>query len=240
MVGWLCAHVYMACVLPCVPRHSHGSKTNYRSKNEVAFFIFGGSFLDERNNNYINTTTLDQANFWPYGETYFKFPTGRLSDGWLHNGVNFSFGGAGALVETFQGSVETEHGLLDESVHAVEADPVPKTPLLETELAKQKKPITFMTFNLTGLQEFETLEGNSLSPSQGRNNQANGPVNSMAEGEVVTKERFEHTKSMLKAELRGIQERYFHMSLKYAEVESEREELVMKLKAAKNKKGWLS
>lgn len=76
------------------------------------------------------------------------------------------------------------------------------------------------------------------SPSQDRNNQANGPVKSMAE-ELVTKEKFERTKSMLEAELRDIQERYFHMSLKYAEVEAEREELVMKLKATR-KKGWLS
>ena len=52
-------------------------------KHEVALFIFGDSFLDAGNNNYINTTTLDQANFWPYGETYFKFPTGRFSDGRL-------------------------------------------------------------------------------------------------------------------------------------------------------------
>lgn len=49
----------------------------------AALFIFGDSFLDSGNNNYINTTTLDQANFWPYGETYFKFPTGRFSDGRL-------------------------------------------------------------------------------------------------------------------------------------------------------------
>lgn len=61
----------------------------------------------------------------------------------------------------------------------------------------------------------------------------------MAE-EVVTKEKFERIKSVLEADLRDIQERYFHMSLKYAEVEAEREELVMKLKATKNKKGWLS
>lgn len=49
----------------------------------VPFFLFGDSFLDVGNNNYINTSTLDQANFWPYGETYFKFPTGRFSDGRL-------------------------------------------------------------------------------------------------------------------------------------------------------------
>lgn len=49
----------------------------------AALFIFGDSFFDSGNNNYISTTTLDQANFWPYGETYFNFPTGRFSDGRL-------------------------------------------------------------------------------------------------------------------------------------------------------------
>ncbi|KAA0053547.1 GDSL esterase/lipase 5 [Cucumis melo var. makuwa] len=99
-------------------------------ENHAAFFIFGDSFLDAGNNNYINTTTLDQANFWPYGQTHFRFPTGRFSDGRLvsdfiaefaklplispflqpgfhqyHYGVNFASAGAGALSETFHGSV---------------------------------------------------------------------------------------------------------------------------------------
>lgn len=59
-----------------------GSKTDYYRSNK-ALFIFGDSFLDAGNNNYINTTTFDQANFLPYGETYFNFPTGRFSDGRL-------------------------------------------------------------------------------------------------------------------------------------------------------------
>jgi len=63
--------------------HIHGSKIDPRSIKHVPLFIFGDSFLDAGNNNYINTTALDQANFWPYGETYFKFPTGRFSDGRL-------------------------------------------------------------------------------------------------------------------------------------------------------------
>ncbi|KAL3511573.1 hypothetical protein ACH5RR_024290 [Cinchona calisaya] len=98
----------------------------------AALFIFGDSYFDAGNNNYINTTTLDQANFWPYGETYFNFPTGRFSNGRLisdfiaeyakvpliapflqpgnqeymmTNGVNFASAGAGALDETFQGEV---------------------------------------------------------------------------------------------------------------------------------------
>ncbi|EXB38254.1 GDSL esterase/lipase 5 [Morus notabilis] len=103
---------------------------HYLPKTHVALFIFGDSFLDAGNNNYINTTTLDQANFWPYGETFFGFPTGRFSDGRLisdfiagyanlplippflqpgfrhyYDGVNFASSGAGALDETFQGSV---------------------------------------------------------------------------------------------------------------------------------------
>ncbi|CAO2824659.1 unnamed protein product [Amaranthus hypochondriacus] len=97
-------------------------------------FIFGDSILDVGNNNYINTTTLDQANFWPYGITFFHFPTGRFSDGRLisdfiaeyaglpliqaylqpgkhgfYDGVNFASAGGGALIETFQGSVIDLH-----------------------------------------------------------------------------------------------------------------------------------
>lgn len=52
----------------------------------------------------------------------------------------------------------------------------------------------------------------------------------------MTREKFERTKSMLEAELRDIQERYLNMSLKYAEVEGQREELVMKLRLAKKNK----
>lgn len=50
----------------------------------------------------------------------------------------------------------------------------------------------------------------------------------------MAKEKNESIISAQEAELRDIRERYFHISLKYAEVEHEREELVMKLKAAKN------
>ena len=50
-------------------------------KNHVALFVFGDSLFDPGNNNYINT--IGQANFPPYGETFFKYPTGRFSDGRL-------------------------------------------------------------------------------------------------------------------------------------------------------------
>ncbi|BAT96045.1 hypothetical protein LR48_Vigan02g073100 [Vigna angularis] len=123
--------------------------------------------------------------------------------------------------------VETELGLLDENVHAVEVDPLSKIQLCDNELAKANEA------NNNYEAQFHR------SPSRGQKIQADGPLKSMAE-EVVTKEKFERIKSVLEADLRDIQERYFHMSLKYAEVEAEREELVMKLKATKNKKGWLS
>lgn len=56
---------------------------NIDNNNVTALFIFGDSFLDAGNNNYINTSTLDQANFPPYGQTFFGLPTGRFSDGRL-------------------------------------------------------------------------------------------------------------------------------------------------------------
>ncbi|XP_050233913.1 GDSL esterase/lipase 5 [Mercurialis annua] len=106
------------------------SKSVLHSTKHVPLFIFGDSFLDAGNNNYINTTTLDQANFWPYGHTFFNFPTGRFSDGRIISdfiaeyanlpliapflqpgnvqylyGVNFASAGAGVLAETFKGDV---------------------------------------------------------------------------------------------------------------------------------------
>lgn len=49
----------------------------------IALFVFGDSLYDPGNNNYINTTPEFQANFFPYGESYFNPPSGRFSDGRL-------------------------------------------------------------------------------------------------------------------------------------------------------------
>lgn len=57
---------------------------------------------------------------------------------------------------------------------------------------------------------------------------------------VVPRERYERTKSSLETELRDLRERYFHMSLRFAEVEAQREDLVMKLKTMKTGKRWFS
>ncbi|XP_024024536.1 GDSL esterase/lipase 1 isoform X1 [Morus notabilis] len=96
----------------------------------VAFFIFGDSIFDAGNNNYINTSPRFQANYWPYGESFFNTSTGRATNGRtipdfisdyaklplippylqpdIHDyvyGVNFASIGAGTLVETHPGLV---------------------------------------------------------------------------------------------------------------------------------------
>ncbi|KAL0853350.1 hypothetical protein Bca101_058502 [Brassica carinata] len=95
------------------------AKLSYDGDNDnvTALFIFGDSFLDAGNNNYINTSTLDQANFPPYAE-YAKLPLipPFLEPGDSQKklcGVNFASAGAGALVETFQGSVISLRTQLD-------------------------------------------------------------------------------------------------------------------------------
>ncbi|WCJ39328.1 GDSL lipase [Euphorbia peplus] len=94
-----------------------------------ALFIFGDSLFDAGNNNYIKSATF-KANIWPYGESFFMYPTGRFSDGriipdfiaeyqklplvppflkpgkkYYEYGVNFASAGAGALLETLEGTV---------------------------------------------------------------------------------------------------------------------------------------
>ncbi|KAL7096756.1 hypothetical protein ACP275_10G099600 [Erythranthe tilingii] len=52
--------------------------------------------------------------------------------------------------------------------------------------------------------------------------------------------RYERTKSSFETELRELRERYLEMSLKYAEVETQREDLVMQLKATRSGKRWFA
>lgn len=70
---------FVLCSTLLISAHAYPSL----SKKHVALFLFGDSFFDAGNNNYINTTIQFQANFWPYGETFFNYPTGRASDGRL-------------------------------------------------------------------------------------------------------------------------------------------------------------
>lgn len=50
-------------------------------KSHTALFVFGDSLFDIGNNNYINTTSDVQANIFPYGQTFFNYPSGRITDG---------------------------------------------------------------------------------------------------------------------------------------------------------------
>ncbi|KAK8685542.1 hypothetical protein V6N13_041542 [Hibiscus sabdariffa] len=76
--------------------------------------------------------------------------------------------------------------------------------------------------------------------SKGQISQSNTSRKPSIEGEVVEKEKYERTKSYLEVELSDIREQYLQMSLKYAEVQAQREELVMKLKGVKSIKMWFS
>ncbi|GMH22026.1 hypothetical protein Nepgr_023869 [Nepenthes gracilis] len=103
---------------------------------EVPFFVFGDSLFDPSNNNYLNGTIAGQATAWPYGETFFKRATGRLSDGrivpdftaeffrlpiWkpylepgqrrFAGGANFASGGAGVLSQTHPGTISLREQL---------------------------------------------------------------------------------------------------------------------------------
>ncbi|PRQ51701.1 putative SGNH hydrolase-type esterase domain-containing protein [Rosa chinensis] len=121
-------YVLAFCATLLIQSGCYGHSVHQRK--HTALFIFGDSTFDVGNNNYINTSTYFQANFFPYGETFFSHPTGRFSDGRLipdiiaeyanlpmippylqpgfdnyTNGVNFASSGAGVLAETHQGFV---------------------------------------------------------------------------------------------------------------------------------------
>ncbi|KAL1545784.1 hypothetical protein AAHA92_22468 [Salvia divinorum] len=55
-----------------------------------------------------------------------------------------------------------------------------------------------------------------------------------------SRDKYERTKSSLETELRDLRQRYLEMSLKYAEVEGQREDLVMKLRATRTGSRWFS
>lgn len=56
-------------------------KQDENFQNHVPLFVFGDSIIDTGNNNYINTVPIAQSNYPPYGQTFFKYSSGRWSDG---------------------------------------------------------------------------------------------------------------------------------------------------------------
>ncbi|XP_031272591.1 GDSL lipase-like isoform X1 [Pistacia vera] len=114
---------YSSLLIP--PASSQGDESRQANNKHVAVFVFGDSLFDPGNNNYLNISIDGKANFIPYGESFFKYPTGRFCDGrtisdfaamylnlplWepylqpgshnFSNGANFASAGAGVLEET--------------------------------------------------------------------------------------------------------------------------------------------
>ncbi|GLT56931.1 hypothetical protein SLA2020_299430 [Shorea laevis] len=61
-------------------------------------FVFGDSVFDPGNNNFLNnflniSVAQGKANFPPYGETFFRYPTGRFCDGRIIPDFSASFTG---------------------------------------------------------------------------------------------------------------------------------------------------
>ncbi|GKV09740.1 hypothetical protein SLEP1_g21196 [Rubroshorea leprosula] len=110
----------------------HGEpKPRVEFDSHKALFVFGDSLFDPGNNQYLNgSLPQPSATTWPYGETYFEHPTGRLSDGRIvpdfiaefaklpiltpylkpgshrfTDGTNFASAGAGVLPETNSGTI---------------------------------------------------------------------------------------------------------------------------------------
>ncbi|KDO45749.1 hypothetical protein CISIN_1g037017mg, partial [Citrus sinensis] len=115
---------FLEIIFSCLLITGHTRSSPPLLEKHVALFIFSDSLFDAGNNNYINTTTNFQANFLPYGETFFKYPTGRFSDGRIipdfiaefsglpliptflpSTNQELHMGGADALTETHQGLV---------------------------------------------------------------------------------------------------------------------------------------
>lgn len=69
----------------------------------------------------------------------------------------------------------------------------------------------------------------SLS-SEEQNGRLDAPVKLTGKS-VVNNEEYEHKISLYETELRDLRGRYLHVRLEYAELEAQREQLVMKLKA---------
>ena len=73
--------LFIFCIIGLFNVQAKSLDEPWLSRKHVALFVFGDSQFDVGNNNYINT--ISKANYWPYGETTFKYPSGRFSDGRL-------------------------------------------------------------------------------------------------------------------------------------------------------------
>ncbi|KAK2634141.1 hypothetical protein Ddye_028933 [Dipteronia dyeriana] len=115
-----------------------------------------------------------------------------------------------------------------ESSKAIEIDSLSKIQSLENELAEAMEANDMYKAQVKSL-----LSGELSSPSD-------TSVERTSENGAAKRNGYDRPEASLEAELRDLQERYFHMSLKYAEVEDQREQLVLKLKTVNNGRRWFS
>ncbi|KAJ0007970.1 hypothetical protein Pint_29322 [Pistacia integerrima] len=128
-LSFLCCGILLFASVFLNPISCH-AQSKHGEVAHKALFVFGDSLFDPGNNQYLNETTQEVATTWPYGETYFKRPTGRLSDGrtvpdliaqfanlpilppylqpgahQFTDGTNFASAGAGVLDATHPGTI---------------------------------------------------------------------------------------------------------------------------------------
>ncbi|KAJ0008207.1 hypothetical protein Pint_29415 [Pistacia integerrima] len=130
-LSFLCCGVLLFASIFLNPISCH-ARFRPRDAPHKALFVFGDSLFDSGNNQYLNDSSQEGAGatVFPYGETFFKRPTGRLCDGrtvpdliaqfanlpilppylqpgdhQFTDGANFASAGAGVLDNTRPGSV---------------------------------------------------------------------------------------------------------------------------------------
>ncbi|PKI34862.1 hypothetical protein CRG98_044708 [Punica granatum] len=132
-------------------------------------------------------------------------------------------------------SEESEHTTLQkEEIREEESH----TDLRQREASNGPKEDPLLKIQLLKNELVEALEANSMYKEQLKGLLSNGETISLAPTERPTVEESEALESgttnkvlSLENELRELRESYLHMSLKYAQGEAEREELIMRMKA---------
>ncbi|XP_011031591.1 PREDICTED: myosin-7B-like isoform X2 [Populus euphratica] len=151
-----------------------------------------------------------------------------FSDASLPSGSESSDMNSSTPDELNVSQVGTKSNINTGNAPGIGLDSLSKIQLLENELA-------------------EALEANDMYKAQLKSllteeykDPLNAPKKLMDEDVVVEGDGYDGKISSLQTELKDLQERYFDMSLKYAEVEAERAKLVLKLKPVNNRRRWFS
>ncbi|RWR93834.1 protein MLP1-like protein [Cinnamomum micranthum f. kanehirae] len=155
------------------------------------------------------------------------------------------------LLDVNENQREVENKIHDHKERSqiiVGSDLISKIQLLETELAEALEANNMYKSQLKRyLSTNDNIHGNDLNKSAAGDGLRNkdgdfhgNDFNKSAAGDGLRNKDGDRNVSLLEAELKEMRERYFHMSLRYAEVEAQREELVMKVKSMKIGKRWFS